>query len=264
LKVGIKEIIKTKNRTTTMTNGNPTLIAGFEDVMQHIRNQEKRIQDLEKKIEKQNYIIERHNKANDDLMEINMEAKKIFQKRIDTLLSKKWELEAKEDEAKVVFKENRKYREEMDMIKQKCEEECEAAGILEVMQSRIEDAEKQVEEYKLKYEEQIEKTNETRKRANEQTHTLITQETIIKNLIQTLIVNDKQNDLVEDGIELITDWYLYGTGETYQNILDGVIDDMNENDWNEDENRTKIIYDGKRIRLELNDTSSEEETDEDA
>jgi hypothetical protein len=30
-----------------MTNDNPTLIAGFEDIMVHIRNQEKRIKDLE-------------------------------------------------------------------------------------------------------------------------------------------------------------------------------------------------------------------------
>ena len=222
-----------------MTNDNPTLIAGFEDVMTHIRNQEKRIQDLEMK-------------------------NKQYKKKVDTLTSQKQELEAKVDEAQVIFKENLKYKKEIDTLKQTVENECEASGIMEVMNMRIEEAEKEVEEYKLKYEEQTEKMEETRKRANEQTQTVITQNTMIRNLIQTIIANDKNGDLYDDGIELCTDWWLYGTGDTYHDILEAEIDEMNDNDWNEDDNRTTIIYEGNRIRLEINDTSSEEETDEDA
>jgi hypothetical protein len=155
-------------------------------------------------------------------------------------------------------------RKEVEVVSDAVENECEASGIMEIMNSRIEDAEKQVEEYKLKYEEQSEKMEETRKRANSQTQTVITQCSVIKNLLMTLIASDKNGDLYDDGIELRDDWTLCGTYGTTHDILEGEIDEMNEDDWNEDDNRTKIIYEGHCIRLEINDTSSEEETDEDA
>lgn len=240
-----------------MTNDNPTLIAGFEDVMTHIRNQEKRIQEQEKVNQEQFALNEAYRK---DMVW----SQKQYQKKIDTLISQKQELEAKVDEAQVAFKENVKYREEINTLKDAVENECEASGIMEIMNSRIEDAEKQVEEYKLKYEEQSKKMEETRKRANSQTQTVITQATAIKNLIQTIIRNDENGDIWGDGIKLRMDWNLYGTGDTYHDILEEEIDEMNHDDWNEDENRTKIIYEGHCIRLEINDTSSEEETDEDA
>ena len=269
-----------------MNNNNPTLIAGFENVMTHIRNQEKRIQDLVKEnnrlnneitwewneqviglketiqeLKEKNEVLEgtmkTYSEANMDLIQQKEDIHKRYQKKIDTLLSQKYELEAKVDEAQIAFKENKKFREEIETIQKSVEDECSASGIMEVMNSRIEEAESKCEEYKLKYEE-------TRKRANEQTQTLITQKTIIRNLIQTIIVNDKNGDLWDDGIEFSTDWNLCGTGYTYHDIIEEEIDEMNENDWNEDGNRCKIIYEGHRIRLEINDTSSEEETDEDA
>jgi len=132
------------------------------------------------------------------------------------------------------------------------------------MNMRIEDAEKQVEEYKLKYEEQRNKAERTRKRANEQTQTVITQATVIKNLLTTIIANDKSGNLWDDGIKLRTDWTLYDAGDTYHDTLEEEIDEMNHDDWNEDDNRSKIIYEGGCIRVEINDTSSEEESDEDA
>ncbi len=238
-----------------MTNDNPTLIAGFDDVMVHIRNQEKRIQELEK-VNREQFAM------NGQYMEENTRTHKRYAKKIDELLSQKYELEQKVDEAQVVHKENLKYREEINTIKDAVENECQASGIMEIMNSRIEDAEKEVEEYKLKNEEQSEKMKETRKRANSQTQTVITQDSVIKNLLMTLIETDKNGDLYDDGIELRRYWDLYGTN--YHDTIEGVVDDMNHDDWNDDNNRTKIIYEGHCIRLEINDTESEEETDEDA
>ena len=276
-----------------MTNDNPTLIAGFEDVMAHIRNQEKRIKELEMKNSVLEGTMKRYSDANMDLKkennrlnneiiwewneklialkgtiqefeEKNEDIHKRYQKKIDTLISQKQELEAKVDEAQVIFKENLKYKKEIDTLKETVENECEASGIMEVMNMRIEDAEKQVEEYKLKYEEQRNKAERTRKRANEQTQTVITQATVIKNLLTTIIANDKSGNLWDDGIKLRTDWTLYDAGDTYHDTLEEEIDEMNHDDWNEDDNRSKIIYEGGCIRVEINDTSSEEETDEDA
>ena len=233
-----------------MNNNNPTLIPGFEDIMVHIRNQEKRIKELEK-VNREQFALNRVYKEEKE------DIHKQYKKKIDTLISQKHELEAKVDEAQVAFRENVKYKKEFQTIQNSVEEECQASGIMEVMNSRIENAENELEEYILKYEE-------TRKRANEQTQNVITQNTIIRNLIQTMIENDKNGDLWDDGIELSTDWNLYGTGRNYHNIIEEEIDCMNHDDWNEDDNRTKIIYEGHRIRVEINDTSSEEETDEDA
>jgi len=276
-----------------MTNDNPTLIAGFEDVMAHIRNQEKRIKELEMKNSVLEGTMKRYSDANMDLKkennrlnneiiwewneklialkatiqefeEKNEDIHKRYQKKIDTLISQKQELEAKVDEAQVIFKENLKYKKEIDTLKETVENECEASGIMEVMNMRIEDAEKQVEEYKLKYEEQRNKAERTRKRANEQTQTVITQATVIKNLLTTIIANDKSGNLWDDGIKLRTDWTLYDAGDTYHDTLEEEIDEMNHDDWNEDDNRSKIIYEGGCIRVEINDTSSEEESDEDA
>ncbi len=238
-----------------MTNDNPTLIAGFDDVMVHIRNQEKRIKELEK-VNKEQFAM------NEAYMEENTRTHKRYAKKIDELLSQKYELEQKVDEAQVVHKENLKYREEINTIKDAVENECQASGIMEIMNSRIEDAEKEVEEYKLKNEEQSEKMKETRKRANSQTQTVITQDSVIKNLLATLIANDKNGVLYDDGIELRMDWNLYGTN--YHDIIEGVVDEMNSDDWNDDEHRSEIIYEGGWIRLQFNDTESEEETDEDA
>lgn len=255
-----------------MTNDNPTLIAGFEDVMAHIRNQEKRIKDLEKENDRlNNEIIWEWNeklialKATiQEFEEKNEDIHKRYQNKIHFLISQKKELEAKVDEAQVIFKENLKYKKEIDTLKETVENECEASGIMEVMNMRIEDAEKQVEEYKLKYEEQRNKAETTRKRANEQTQTVITQATVIKNLLTTIIANDKSGNLWCDGIKLRTDWTLYDAGDTYHDTLEEVVDEMNHDDWNEDDHRSKIIYEGGCIRVEINDISSEEESEEES
>ena len=295
-----------------MTNDNPTLIAGFEDVMTHIRNQEKRIQELEKENEKlQEYqSISNDYAPNEDKYMNgygdyigNPETLESYIHKITTenysLKNKIREMTPEHNEIKEIYADRDKVKEENEKVKQEIrdvrkeneelseqnkklnevniqcrkeieaisaavENECEASGIMEVMNMRIEDAEKQVEEYKLKYEKQSEKMQETRKRANDQIQRLITRATVIKNLIQTIIANDENGNLYDEGIKLRMDWNLYGTGDTYHDILEEEIDEMNHDDWNEDENRTKIIYEDGRIRTELIDTSSEEETDEDA
>jgi len=280
LKIGIKEIIKTKKRIIKMTDGNPTLIAGFNDVMVHIRNQEKRIQELEKELQEEKELSKmvleskireltpEHNELKEiyaDRDRVKEENEKLKQEIRDV----RKQIENTEKLNKKLNEENIQCRKEVEAVSSAVENECEASGIMEVMNMRIEDAEKQVEEYKLKYEEQSEKMVETTKRANGQIQRLITQGSLIKNLIQTLITNDKNGKLWNDGIQLYTEWYIYGTGDTYHDILEQEIDEMNHEDWNEDNNHTKIIYEAGAvcsgsIRLDINDSSSEEETDEDA
>jgi len=100
------------------------LINGFGDVMQHIRNQEQRIKQLEKK--------------NDS-----------YRKKINQLIEQKQELESKVDEAQVAFEENKIYKKEIDTLRESVENECEASGIMEVMNMRIQDAEDKAREQEV-------------------------------------------------------------------------------------------------------------------
>ena len=143
-----------------MTNDNPTLIAGFEDVMTHIRNQEKRIQELEKENNRlNNEIIWEWNEklialkgTIQEFEEKNSVLEGTMKRYSDAnmdLKQQKQELEAKVDEAQVIFKENLKYKKEIETIQNSIENECEASGIMEIMNTRIEDAEKQAREQEI-------------------------------------------------------------------------------------------------------------------
>jgi len=77
------------------------------------------------------------------------ELHKQYKKKINTLIEQKQELEAKVDEAKVIYQENVKYSSEFEAIRRSIEEQCEAAGIMEVMNMRIEEAEKNAREQEL-------------------------------------------------------------------------------------------------------------------
>lgn len=70
-------------------------------------------------------------------------------KKIDQLVGEKQELEAKIDEAKVAFEENKLYKKEIDTLRESIENECEASGIMEIMNMRIEDAENKAREQEL-------------------------------------------------------------------------------------------------------------------
>ena len=67
--------------------------------------------------------------------------KDAWRKKVKHLIEQKEELQAKVDEAQVIFQENLKYREEINTIREAVANECEASGIMEVMNMRIEDAE---------------------------------------------------------------------------------------------------------------------------
>jgi len=77
------------------------------------------------------------------------ELHKQYKKKINTLIEQKQELEAKVDEAQVIYQENVKYCSEFEAIRRSIEEQCEAAGIMEVMNMRIEEAEKNAREQEL-------------------------------------------------------------------------------------------------------------------
>jgi hypothetical protein len=56
------------------------------------------------------------------------------------------ELEEKVDEAQVIFQENLKYKKEINIIREAVENECQASGIMELMNMRIEEAETKARE----------------------------------------------------------------------------------------------------------------------
>lgn len=126
---------------------NPTLIEGFEDVMQHIRNQEKRIQELEKNNEtiKKMYL---HKSSEYETLKKQKESES-YKKKNEHLIQQKRDLETKLQNAEVVYQENILYKREIDTLKNAVEEECEASGIMEVMNMRIQDAEDKAREQEV-------------------------------------------------------------------------------------------------------------------
>ena len=72
--------------------------------------------------------------------------KNAWQKKVKHLIEKKEELQAKVNEAQIIFEENLKYREEINTIREAVANECEASGIMEVMNMRIEEAESEAAE----------------------------------------------------------------------------------------------------------------------
>jgi len=181
-----------------MNNDNPTLIAGFNDVIGHIRNQEKRIQELELQNEKlqeyqsisndyapnedkymnsygdyignpdtlssyihkitmENYDLKSKVREmtpeHNEIKEIYADRDKVKQenKKLNKQIKEvRKQIEDTEKLNKKLNEENIQCRKEIEVIRKSVEEECQASGIMEVMNIRIEEAEKEVEEYKLK------------------------------------------------------------------------------------------------------------------
>jgi len=125
------------------------LINGFGDVMQHIRNQEQRINDLEKKNRVLERTLNRYSEANMDLIQEKEDIHKQYKKKINQFIEQKQELEAKVDEAQVAFEENKIYKKEIDTLKDAVENECEASGIMQIMNMRIEEAENKAREQEI-------------------------------------------------------------------------------------------------------------------
>ena len=67
-------------------------------------------------------------------------------KKIKKLVEEKQELQEKVDEAQVIFQENLEYKNEINIISEAVENECQASGIMEVMNMRIEEAETKARE----------------------------------------------------------------------------------------------------------------------
>jgi DNA repair exonuclease SbcCD ATPase subunit len=128
-------------------DNNTELINGFGDVMQHIRDQEKRIEELKDKSELFKIAYQEKSFQYETLKK--QKESESYKKKVDQLIQQKHELEAKVDEAQVAFEENKIYKKEIDAIRQSVENECEASGLMEVMNMRIEEAENKAREQEL-------------------------------------------------------------------------------------------------------------------
>jgi len=103
----------------------------------------------EEKLQVLERLIETYSDANRDLIQQKEDIHKQYKSKVKKLVEEKQELEAKVDEAQVIYQENVKYSSEFEAIRRSIEEQCEAAGIMEVMNMRIEDAEKNAREQEL-------------------------------------------------------------------------------------------------------------------
>ncbi len=139
-------------------NTETELINGFGDVMKHIKEQEQRIKDLEKDNEGLK-MFARHKSSQYETLKKQKESES-YKKKNEQLIIQKQELEAKVDEAQVAFEENKKYKKEIDTLRDAVENECQASGIMEIMNMRIEEAEKKATEQeilKVAFEKECEK-----------------------------------------------------------------------------------------------------------
>lgn len=104
-------------------------------------------------LSKENRVLEgtmkRYSEANMELKQEKEDIHKQYRKKIDTLVEQKQELEAKVDEAQVAFEENKMYKKEIDTLRESVENECEASGIMEIMNMRIEDADNKAREQEV-------------------------------------------------------------------------------------------------------------------
>ena len=72
-------------------------------------------------------------------------------RKIKKLVEEKQELQEIVSQAQVIFQENLEYKKEINIISESVENECQASGIMEVMNMRIEEAEnKAIEQEQLK------------------------------------------------------------------------------------------------------------------
>ena len=126
---------------------NTELINGIGDVMQHIRDQEKRIEELKDQSELFKIAYQEKSFQYETLKK--QKESESYKKKVDQLIQQKHELEAKVDEAQVAFEENKIYKKEIDAIRESVENECEASGLMEVMNMRIEEAEDKAREQEL-------------------------------------------------------------------------------------------------------------------
>ncbi len=104
-------------------------------------------------LSKKNIVLEKNNQrvweANLDLKCEKENIHKQYKKKINQFIEQKQELESKVDEAQVAFEENKVYKKEIDTLRESVENECEASGIMEIMNMRIEEAENKVREQEL-------------------------------------------------------------------------------------------------------------------
>tara|TARA_R100001443_G_scaffold117091_1_gene139886 strand:+ start:1258 stop:1977 length:720 start_codon:yes stop_codon:yes gene_type:complete len=123
-------------------SGNPTLIAGFEDIMKHITNQEKKIQELEKNNKEQQEKMKKHYQENQDLREVEsllqpFENTETFRMKVEKMMKDNQDLQKENDYQQTIIQnysndldvyhninneyteENKKLKEENQELKEK-------------------------------------------------------------------------------------------------------------------------------------------------
>jgi len=131
---------------------NTELFAGFNDVMQHIRNQEQKIKDLKSENIKLKTEVHTMKDEYNEIKELYADrdrVKKLNEELNTQIKDVRKQIEDTEKLNTKLNDENKVCRKEVDSIKDAIENECEASGIMEVMNTRIENAENKAREQEL-------------------------------------------------------------------------------------------------------------------
>lgn len=95
---------------------------------------------------------------------------------------------------------------------------------------------------------------------------------IIKSLILKVITMDTENDLIEGGLRLLCNErtlgntfkrFKYTKGINVDNMMDKIIDEMNDSDWNDDKYYCKLHYFNGNLETLICDSEDESDSDDD-
>ncbi len=210
------------------------------------------------------------NEENEKLKNENEKIVEKYEKKLDTQFK---EFCVEVEEMEKLKEENEKLKNEKEKIVEKTTQHLNMAETLyEGAVKENEKLEEEMEELERKYDNLVEKVGEDgyefdtledkvddlEEEVCNLNRNIRMDKSIIQNLILSLIAT--QNDDMEWKMKDKYDIAGVDIYEKYKNeMINELIKDMNNNDWNDDNNGVEIIYEDKNFRVVFNDTESEEE-----
>ena len=206
---------------------NKSLISGMDDVLAHIQNQHTLIKELREENEK-----------------LKNEKEKIVEKTTQHLNMAETLYEGVVKENDKLKKEDEELEEEMEQLERKYDNLVEKVG-----------------ENGYEFDNLEEKYEDLEEEVCNLNRNIRMDKSIIQNLILSLIAT--KSDWFEWQMKDKYDITGVDIYEKYKNdMINELVKDMNDNDWNDDNNSLEIIYKDKNFEVVFHDTESEEEEEE--
>jgi len=207
---------------------NKPLISGMDDILAHIQNQHTLIKELREENEfYKNGFIELCEEYEGD---------------------GEWSFEEVKCWINNLNEENEKLKNENEYLQE----------IMEELERKYDNLVEKVGEDGYEFDNLEDKVDDLEEEVCNLNRNIRMDKSIIQNLILSLIAT--QNDDMEWKMKDKYDIAGVDIYEKYKNeMINELIKDMNNNDWNDDNNGVEIIYEDKNFRVVFNDTESEEE-----